>query len=869
MALISPTVTPMGSAMSVNRRLTVRGTARPVRVAYLVDLDACPDELLNAIFDEAYSRWGGRRTLIVPSKEEGIDDRYQQWLKLFDADVIYSYAKLNEAAVRSIHELFCPARLVYHNVQRFGHVNYNPDLPFSGLNSLSVIPALLEQSWGPFGKIVDLRVLDKFWDQGESQVLRENFGFISASFRNSAVAEAAPEYFKCTTLITQASLDNGRYRKDPHAEYMTDKLAILENMSKPNPLMTVSELSDTFCPFLQTNFSGDDPSLNLIIGDSVDDRLLFWNGHHRSGERVGRSLHSLRLGLAECNNDGLLLAFKHLIERRGRTHNGHHHVTIHSASVETEELDGIAEKLRGKDGWLSVRVAANQTHAACIPNFREDERHIGFVYGYRPAPQRITATSEFFGDRLNIPTAAPWHIGEARPPASIRNGRWMTDLYIERLHNHSKFSNVSHDWILPRRLRLQRAFQLEREDSHHEFSSKFIRVNRFGYPCVTANLEGEVGSISIPEDVNAFRTGLCNDYEWQAFDRDQKGSTGFNRFRYAEPSDKGRYLLAVLNHFESVPLAFDFLMNSFWRDVFVQLGAISPEKNDSLRDELIHTLKKRFKVTKNELVMSDEDHWDKLARIAIQFGRKVQKEQRLVHYGYLKSKWISLVEQQLTDSAHLSEQDKDYYRKETHVDRSIQHLCDAQVLFQGREWQCRKCYNRNWISIDAISRTLVCEICQSEKSAPVSGDWAFRLNDFVLEAYRDHGVEPVVWALWRLSERARTSFYFAPSMSLWDDYPENTDGPTAEIDALVAVDGVLYLVEAKASARLSAHEMKNLMEVCERVRPDVLLIALMEATPSASFDRRLDGLQRLMPRTKVEVLRFDTSDLEDGSMLPH
>jgi hypothetical protein len=170
----------------------------------------------------------------------------------------------------------------------------------------------------------------------------------------------------------------------------------------------------------------------------------------------------------------------------------------------------------------------------------------------------------------------------------------------------------------------------------------------------------------------------------------------------------------------------------------------------------------------------------------------------------------------------------------------------------------------------SVERTLVCDICQNETSAPVSGDWAFRLNDFVLEAYRDHGIEPVVWSLWRLSVRARTSFYFAPSMSLWDDYPENVDGPIAELDALAVVDGMLYLIEAKASARLSADQIKSLVDICERVRPDVLLIALMEAKPSAGLDRRLDGLKlRLMPRTKVEILRFERSDLEDGSMLPH
>ena len=37
------------------------GTARPLRVAYLIDPANCTDKLLDAIFAEAYGRWGGPR----------------------------------------------------------------------------------------------------------------------------------------------------------------------------------------------------------------------------------------------------------------------------------------------------------------------------------------------------------------------------------------------------------------------------------------------------------------------------------------------------------------------------------------------------------------------------------------------------------------------------------------------------------------------------------------------------------------------------------------------------------------------------------------------------------------------------------------
>jgi hypothetical protein len=222
----------------------------------------------------------------------------------------------------------------------------------------------------------------------------------------------------------------------------------------------------------------------------------------------------------------------------------------------------------------------------------------------------------------------------------------------------------------------------------------------------------------------------------------------------------------------------------------------------------------------------------------------------------------------LKESSDLSDEDRAYYLSDVHLDRSIQALCDAKILFQGREWKCDKCFNNNWISIEAMSRVLACEVCGTTRPAPVSGDWAFRLNEFVLEAYRDHGVEPVVWSLWILSERARSSFYFAPSMSLWDDYPENAGAhPIAEIDALAVVDGMLYLCEAKASSRLSAEQLQQLEAICSRVRPDVLLIACMDEY--AEVEQRVRRLREaIQPATRIEIIRFEPYALQDGGMLP-
>src|ERR1700724_1621947 len=95
-------------------QLSTVGIARPLRVAYVIDMDECSDQLLDCIFSESYGRWGGRRTLIVPAKPDGLDERYSDWLLYYDADLIYSFVALTDSTVARIHEKYGPAYLTYH-----------------------------------------------------------------------------------------------------------------------------------------------------------------------------------------------------------------------------------------------------------------------------------------------------------------------------------------------------------------------------------------------------------------------------------------------------------------------------------------------------------------------------------------------------------------------------------------------------------------------------------------------------------------------------------------------------------------------------------------------------------------------------------
>ena len=249
----------------------------------------------------------------------------------------------------------------------------------------------------------------------------------------------------------------------------------------------------------------------------------------------------------------------------------------------------------------------------------------------------------------------------------------MLDLAVDRVNDHCRWDNVRHPWVLPRRLRMEKAFKVEWPDNTvQNHRARAVRVAKFGLLSLPKSYDQPAASITAPEDIRAFRIGLCVDREWLPFNRARSDSLqGRQRYSSAEPSDKGRYLLGVLGRFQSLPDAFDVLMNGFWRDVLIGLGATPVEKNNALRSELITTLRKRLGQRIGDLNFKTDEDLDRLAREAIRFGRKVGSDPRFISYASLHNKWISLVDADLEKAGHITQENKDYHRDPVHLDTSI------------------------------------------------------------------------------------------------------------------------------------------------------------------------------------------------------
>src|SRR5262249_52547723 len=71
--------------------------------------------------------------------------------------------------------------------------------------------------------------------------------------------------------------------------------AILKELGKPSQLLTLATASTVFAPYLATGHSDWSDGLTLVVGDSLEDRILFWNQHHRQEEVCVSAITCLRL----------------------------------------------------------------------------------------------------------------------------------------------------------------------------------------------------------------------------------------------------------------------------------------------------------------------------------------------------------------------------------------------------------------------------------------------------------------------------------------------------------------------------------------------------------------------------------------------
>jgi hypothetical protein len=194
---------------SLGKTVEAKATNRPVKIAYLVPFDDAPHTHMNldAVFFESYTRWAGVYTLVIPTKaQEFLADGYDEWLKHYDPDFIYSYVDLDAAFVDKIDRLCCPIAFLKHKewnrkdrkidwrsfLSRWDHY-IQPVSSVSTVQSPASYPQFPHEE-----RPREPTVFTRYGMEPANRFLADNFG---TGFSLHNVTHAIPGFFKTLCLV--------------------------------------------------------------------------------------------------------------------------------------------------------------------------------------------------------------------------------------------------------------------------------------------------------------------------------------------------------------------------------------------------------------------------------------------------------------------------------------------------------------------------------------------------------------------------------------------------------------------------------------------------------------------------------------------
>ena len=825
--------------------------ARPIRVAYLVDDHSHSLMMLKAIFQECMGRWGGRFTLVVPCNASGPEKAYEKWLEAFDADILYSYVDMDDTIITRLHEWLYPSQLVKHDTYNTGAINaqsLSPRLPLKALSDLTLIPIVTAPTFLDATK--GAMFLDAYGRSADDVFVRDSFGYFLRSAGHSFGGPLS-EFGALLTLVhDDEAQPRDRYLRG--VETIENREQLLGCMMTKR-VITMAHLSAFGAPRLSIEGSRWARSFNITVGDTFADNVLFWNSRLLYPKWHDSQFVTLKVPEALLADDAFIGALSPFVQRRNNVTGVHGTgstpcLTVRSTSVPLEELNDFAAKLKGRN-WMQCDAEVISNLEECRPTDAELERASMIVSEGLQSRPLWSETSTGDGV-LNLTPPSPEHLRFC--PATFHSfhyGEWAVDLDIERKVNHSRFENVDHRWRFPRRLRITSAFSQPYQLNKSHGGLVTPRASSEGYLTLFANAETGSIEVKLPTDENAIATALLAGRDWRPFGRNRVAPEQL--LKDVRQSENGRYFRGVLNICGSLNEATGFFLSNYWHKVFEKLGA-SAMLTENRRKEVERTLAKKF----GRFAPRFPDDIPRLAGMILHEADQYRTGVPRITWDALTAEFLA---QQKKEWERYDEKERDTDRaKEMQAHEAarfkdeVQDLCKLGMLYQGYAFRCPVCLHKSWISIDNLRAEIRCDVCQRPYSAPVDKPWDFRLNEFVREAFRKHGILPLFWALSRFRDFIgtnfrETNFFFEGPLDVYTSADRYTaDSGDTDIDLIVVSDGVVRMCEVKQSERqLSKTKIGDFSKLMLRLRPNIATIAVMsEETPA---------IRRIFEKVKEEL----------------
>ncbi len=778
----------------------VESRARHYRLAFLVDADSCPPELLDSLFETNYGLWGGRFNPIVPVRNGEIDEAFWSLLKCVDPDLIYTYTSLTPTTIDRIEREIGPWRIEAHPPHLSGpgqSAHYSPSLSQELVKSRQVLPLLMSQSGFIAPSPITLLTYFTDWktplNKDLVRLVARNFGIV---YENT----------------------------HPFLPEEWPRLQIQNNWTPWDLFHCIAHTPNLLFPFQASAAHAIQPPRSdvgrdeycMLVGDSAETWLYFWNHIFLVRDFLRLGWNSLCLAPALLREDSFIGPLREFLKHHARrSGNSPSSLTLLSFECSESELSELKERiLNGIDVLprskkLVRRIDVIPRDKKLVPgefprlDVARPEIYVGWGIEATTHQQGTSRESLFSPPRSRVP---------------IDQGTWVMDLRVQYFPQFNFYGNEVLSWKLPRRAGVAKAF----------FNQRRCRVDA-NYCLSTEMRHLEPFILRVPAEAEMFHRA-AGVIEIDSYDSNLRIVRKKPRFRRLSPWDKGLYLNGVLEIFGGLQSASRFFGHSYWRGVFERLSVGAAAKEAGLFERVRNALEKKRPLIASQLAGGHAKPIEWLSNLVIRHARELHVRQDEISFAELESSFQEQREQFMRANPGFrkasSPEEIDEDRKAAKADLIgvLQELTDRGVLQQGIGVRCTNCGSWLWREMGSLRQKVECDGCNATVPVPVESVWRYRLNSLVRNGIALHGCVPVVCALRKLRERARESFIYTHGVALFKEYDDAK--PEAEIDLLCISDGWLVCGEVKSSASdFTRDELTKLARIAADIRADQVAIS--------------------------------------------
>lgn len=184
----------------------------------------------------------------------------------------------------------------------------------------------------------------------------------------------------------------------------------------------------------------------------------------------------------------------------------------------------------------------------------------------------------------------------------------------------------------------------------------------------------------------------------------------------------------------------------------------------------------------------------------------------------------------------------------------LDKLIESEILHRGFVFQCRRCRNAAWYSIEEVSSTFTCSRCRTTAiykrehwKKPEEPEWYYQLDEIIYQGMK-HNMHVPIFALMDQKRRAREAFHYVPEIEL--RRTATAQKPEMELDFLAVRDSDVILGEATVSDKLKENaseekaELSSLLTLAKSVHAKELILATFSDEWNEGTKQRITDIFR-------------------------